>query len=245
MRRPVRLGMLTPSSNTVLEPVTMAMLHGLPGASVHFSRFRVTEIALTDSALAQFDDAEILGAAELLTHARVDVIAWNGTSSGWLGFDADERLCRRIREATGIAATTSMLALNEALQKIGARRLGFVTPYLDAVQARIVATYEEAGFVCAAERHLGLQDNVSFAEIASAEIARMAREVAAARPDAIAAICTNLRAAPLAAALEEELGLPVYDTVATAVWKSLGIAGADPELVTGWGGLFKLPAGPR
>ena len=244
MQGAVRLGMLTPSSNTVLEPVTTAMLHGLPGVSVHFSRFRVAEIALTASALAQFDDDAILRAAELLAHARVDVIAWNGTSSGWLGFDADERLCRRIQEATGIAATTSMLALNEALRRTGVRRLGFVTPYLASVQARIVANYGAAGFVCAAERHLGLQDNVSFAEIASAEIARLAREVAAARPDAIAAICTNLRAAPLAAALEEELGVPVYDTVATAVWKSLLIAGADPALVTGWGGLFKLPAGP-
>ena len=52
----IRLGMLTPSSNTVLEPVTAAMVAGLPGVSAHFSRFRVTEIALTGDALAQFDD---------------------------------------------------------------------------------------------------------------------------------------------------------------------------------------------
>ena len=57
MHRPVRLGMLTPSSNTVLEPVTTAMLAGLPEVSVHFSRFRVTEIALSADSLAQFDDA--------------------------------------------------------------------------------------------------------------------------------------------------------------------------------------------
>lgn len=244
MTRPVRLGMLTPSSNTVLEPVTTAMLGGLPDVSAHFSRFRVTEIALTPGALAQFDDGEILRAAELLADARVDAIAWNGTSSGWLGFDADERLCRRIQDATGIPATSSMLALNEALERTGVRRLGIVTPYLDDVQARIVANYEAAGFGCAAERHLGLQENFAFAEVPAAEVARMMREVAAARPDAVAAICTNLRAAPLAAALEAELGVPVYDTVATAVWKSLAIAGADPGRVAGWGGLFQVPVGP-
>jgi maleate isomerase len=236
--------MLTPSSNTVLEPVTAAMLRGLPGASAHFSRFRVTEIALTPEALAQFDDAPILRAAELLADARVDVIAWNGTSSGWLGFDADERLCRRIQEATNIPATTSMLALNEALARTWVRRLGLITPYLDAVQARIAANYLGAGVACIAERHLGLRENVAFAEIAPEEVARMAREVASARPDAIAAICTNMRAAPLAAALEAELGIPVYDTVATAVWKSLAMAGADPGSVVGWGGLFALPARP-
>jgi hypothetical protein len=59
MTRRVRLGMLTPSSNTVLEPVTMAMLAGLPDVSAHFSRFKVTEIALSEQALGQFDDSEI------------------------------------------------------------------------------------------------------------------------------------------------------------------------------------------
>src|SRR5476651_1416083 len=43
---PIRLGMLTPSSNTVLEPVTAQIVAGLTDVTVHFSRFRVTEIGL-------------------------------------------------------------------------------------------------------------------------------------------------------------------------------------------------------
>ena len=107
MYRPVRLGVLTPSSNTALEPLTSALVAGVPGASAHFSRFKVTEIALDDRALGQFDDSKILAAAELLADAKVDAIGWSGTSSGWLGFDADLRLCERIRERTGIPATTA------------------------------------------------------------------------------------------------------------------------------------------
>src|SRR5256885_7827117 len=80
MTERVFLGMLTPSSNTILEPVTTAMVTGLPEVTAHFSRFKVTEIALSEPALAQFDDSEILAAAELLAHAKVNVIAWNGTS---------------------------------------------------------------------------------------------------------------------------------------------------------------------
>jgi maleate isomerase len=86
MARTLRLGMLTPSSNTALEPLTQAMLAPLPETSAHFSRFRVTEIGLGDIAPRQFDDAPILRAAELLADAKADVIAWNGTFSGWLGF---------------------------------------------------------------------------------------------------------------------------------------------------------------
>ncbi|MBS0559456.1 MAG: aspartate/glutamate racemase family protein [Proteobacteria bacterium] len=232
------LGMLTPSSNTALEPATAAMLAGLPDVSAHFSRFPVTEIALSDRALAQFDDTPILAAAELLAHARMHAIAWNGTSSGWLGFAADERLVARITERTGIPATTSMLALNELLAAQGARRVGFVTPYLDAVQERIVANYEMLGCHCVAERHLGLQDNFSFSEVPAETLAGMIRAVAAEKPDAIAIICTNLHSAHLVAALEAETGIPIYDSTATALWKSLVLAGADPARVTGWGGLF-------
>src|SRR5437660_11052528 len=119
----VFLGMLTPSSNTILEPVTTTMIAGLPEVTAHFSRFKVTEIALSGPALAQFDDSEILRAAALLAHARVNVIAWNGTSSGWLGFERDVRLSERITQATGITPCTARPALNEVLEKTGAKRV--------------------------------------------------------------------------------------------------------------------------
>ena len=242
MTKRVLLGMLTPSSNTILEPISQAMVAGLPEVSVHFSRFKVTEIALSASALAQFDDSEVLRAAELLAHAKVDVIGWNGTSSGWLGFEADVRLCERITSATGIAATTSMLALNEVLASTKVKQLGFVTPYLDDVQNRILANYGALGIACRSERHLGLQDNFSFSEVTRQQIIDMTRMVAREAPQAITVICTNLNAAPLVDGLEQEVGIPIYDTIATVIWKSLILAGVDPTRVTGWGTLFRKAA---
>jgi maleate isomerase len=237
----ILLGMLTPSSNTTLEPVTTAMIAGLPEASAHFGRFRVTEIALSDKALGQFDDSEILRAAELLAHAKVGTIGWNGTSSGWLGFDADERLCRRITEATGIPACTSVLALNEIFTLTGVKRFGLVTPYLDDVQAAIVRNYARSGFECVSERHLRLRDNFSFSEVSADEIQAMVRDAAKARPDAITIFCTNLRGAPLIEELEAETGIPIYDSIATVVWKALRLVGADTRRIKGWGRLFQMP----
>jgi len=239
MTKRILLGMLTPSSNTVLEPVTAAMLAGLPEVSAHFGRFKVTEIALSEPALGQFDESEILRAAELLSHAKLHCIGWNGTSSGWLGFDADERLCERITAATGIPACTSVLALNEILRATGVERFGLVSPYLDDVQQKIVANYARSGFECVAERHLGLQDNYSFSEVSADRLRAMAREVARAKPQAITIFCTNLRGAPLVGELEQELGIPIYDSIATVVWKSLKLAGIDSRRVQGWGRLFR------
>lgn len=236
-----RLGILTPSSNTVLEPTTVAMLAGVPDTTAHFARFKVTEIALSEAALGQFDDTEILRAAELLAHAKVDVIAWSGTSSSWLGFDRDERLCGRITAATGIPAATAVLALNEILGRTGARRLGLVTPYRDDVQGKIVANYAAAGIAVVAEQHLRIQDNYSFAEVDAATIEQMIRDVAGSAPDAIAVVCTNMRGAPLVARLESELGIPIYNSVVVTVWKALMMCDLDPAPIRNFGCMFGDP----
>jgi maleate isomerase len=237
------LGMLTPSSNTTLEPVTTAMLAGIPEASAHFGRFKVTEIALSGNALAQFDLSGILAAAELLSHARCPVIGWSGTAAGWLGFETDRHLCEAIERRTGARACTSVLALNEIFEITGVRRFGLVTPYRDDVQAAIVANYAKSGYECVAERHLGLQDNFSFSEVTAGRLRQMLADVmggpVAQRPEAVTIFCTNLRGAPLVAELEQEFGVPIYDSIATVVWKSLRLAGVDTRRVAGWGRLFQ------
>ncbi|GJD48964.1 Maleate isomerase [Methylobacterium crusticola] len=235
-----RLGMLTPSSNTRLEPATAALLRGRPEVTAHFSRFRVTEISLSAAGLGQFDEAPILRAAELLADARVDAIAWNGTSAAWLGFARDEALCARIREVTGIPACTAVLGFRDAFARAGLRRVGLVTPYTTDVQARIRRNWGAAGLDCAAERHAGLSDNFSFATIPEADVARMAREVAREGAEAVAIVCTNMAGAALAAPLEAELGIPVYDSIAVTLWAALRTAGADPGRITGQGSVFAL-----
>ena len=239
MTKRVFLGMLTPSSNTALEPLTSAMLAGLPEVSAHFSRLKVTEISLNAGALGQFDELKVLEAAQLLADARVDAIAWSGTSAGWLGLDADQRLCARITAETGIPATTSTLALDEIMRNSGRTAYGLVTPYLDAIQDKIVANFARRGFKLLAERHLNICVNFDFSEVSETLLETMIREVAQAMPQCITTYCTNLRAMRLVERLERDTGIPIYDSIAAAVWKSLRIAGVDARRVEGWGSLFR------
>lgn len=242
MTKRTLLGMLTPSSNTVLEPVTSAIVSALPGVSAHFARFTVTEISLKEQSLHQFDETKMLEAAQSLADAKVDVIAWNGTSSGWLGFDQDRRLCERITQATGVPATTSVLALNEILEKKKVTDFALVSPYLGAVQEKIIANYRQAGVNCVAERHLDLHVNFSFSEVTDQQLRSLVMQVAESRPQAITTFCTNLRAAHLAAELEAATGIPLYDSISTVVWKSLALAGYKINGDIGWGSLFQEPA---
>lgn len=235
-----RLGMLTPSSNTVLEPLTAAMLAELPDASAHFARFQVLKISMEDDALGQFKNEPMLAAAELLADAKVQSICWNGTSSGWLGFETDRTLIAEIEARTGVRACSSILAMNELLEKLAAKRIAFVTPYLPEIQERILANYRAEGFEVAAERHLNDPGNFSFATYSEAEILDLCRAVAVEKPDAIAIYCTNFRGARLAPIIEAETGIPVLDSVSTALWKSMQVAGDNPKRIQGWGRLFDV-----
>ncbi len=232
------LGQLTPSSNTILEPMCARILHDVPDVTAHFSRFVVKRIALGCEFLAQFDNEPILAAARLLADAKMNAISWNGTSSGWLGFEADVKLCEEITKATGIPAGTSVLALNEVFEKTGVRRFGLVSPYTDDVQSAIIANYKKSGWECVGENHFGDPGNFSFSEYNDAQIAEAVRKVAKSKPEAITIFCTNLRGAALVDGLEKETGIPIYDTVSLSIWKSMVIAGADPRRVKGWGRLF-------
>lgn len=251
--RILRLGVLTPSSNTALEPLTSALVASYGGArspleavapgsiSAHFARFKVTEIALSDQALNQFQDSHILAAADLLADAKVDVIGWSGTAAGWMGFDKDQLLVERIQQRTGIAATTAVLALNEALQLQGIERIAIASPYTADVQQRIAANYARAGIQVVAESHEGIRDNHQFGllepELLLERLRRLAQSPQA--PQALITYCTNLRAAQLAPALEAEFGIPLLDTVSTTVWGMLRRAGWPTAPLAAWGQLFQ------
>lgn len=237
-----RLGMITPSSNSVLEPVTSAMLHGVADVTAHFSRFRVTEISLDAAALNQFDASVMLPAADLLADAKVDAIAWNGTSASWLGIGRDSSLCEAITARTGKPATTSTLACIDAARALGAKRVGLVSPYTDDVQRRIADVWATEGIAPHAERHLGLRDNFSFGEVTPAAIADMIRAVAAEGADAAIVLCTNLGGAALAALLERELNIAVLDSVAVTLWRTLELAGGDIAALAQWGRIFQTSA---
>ncbi len=237
--RSVALATITPSGNRVVEQVTQAICGGHPPISTHFTRIPVHG---DTGGVAGYDMPRMLDAAGLLAHARPDVICWNGTKGGVLGFDVDRDLCARITEATGIAATTAALSMLDALHRLAVRRIALITPYDEAYQQKCVRAFAAQSFDCVAERHSGLSDNFSYGEISGPEIAAMTRAALADAPaDAVVYFCTNFAGAPVAAEIEAETGVTVLDSTATGIWGALGAAGFDPAVIKGWGRVFALP----
>ncbi|MGN6404909.1 maleate cis-trans isomerase family protein [Sinomonas sp.] len=235
--RPARLGMIVPSSNTCLEPMSYRILADREDVTLHSTRIAVTRIALDAGSDRQFDVEGMRRAAQLLAMADVDVIAWNGTSGSWLGLDHDREIVDEITAATGIPATTSTLAYFDAFREFGISSVSLVTPYTDDVNEEIVERYATEGIRVAAHRALGLSDNESFGRVAPDELVPGSLELAAGRPDALVYLCTNLYGAPIVAEIEARTGVPALDSVAVTLWRCLQLAGA-PLLDSRWGKLL-------
>jgi maleate isomerase len=169
-----RLGMLVPSSNTVAEPESAALLPLDGSVTMHVSRLRVVTISDDDTSLDQFERSRIETAVDLLADAKVDAILWNGTAASWLGFERDAELVTTIEAQTGIPATTAVIAINAELERLAARRVALVTPYVEALEAKIIANYRAAGIEVAAATRLDLTENTAYAAITPQEIADMA-----------------------------------------------------------------------
>jgi maleate isomerase len=230
----IRIGVLVPSSNTVLEP-ELARLAG--GVSLHFSRVRVTRIGADTEAAAQFDTAAMVAAAELLADAGVDVIVWGGTAGSWLGVPHDLSIVSAIEAATGVLATTSTLALLDAARAFGVLRTALVTPYVAEVVSEIVSCYAGSGLEVSGGEHLGLSDNQSFGSVPAGTL----RPMIAWADAPVMVVCTNLRAATVVDSVETSGGPLVLDSVVATLWGALRLAGVTVSL-PGGGALLRSGA---
>lgn len=237
MSRDRYIGVVTPSGNTVVERVTMAILRDFENVTPLFSRTPV--FGASDPFPTSYGLADMLNAAQLLAHAMPDVILWNGSKGAKIGVAHDHDYIERVETMTGIRATTSIVGLHEALRERGIRRVAVVSPYDAGYQRGLVEAVGAAGYTVVAERHAARTDNISFADIPAADIEAMVRDVAKARPEAILTLCTNFLAAPVIARLEPELGIPMFDSVSIGVWHALRVAGIDTAPGAAWGSVFR------
>ena len=234
-----RIGMITPSSNTMVEPLTSAMTaHLLDDLSVHYARISVTRISLDQGSLDQFERDAMLNAARLLADAKVDVICWNGTSGAWKGIAADRAISDAITADTGIPATTGTLAQLNAFRAHGVSRYALAVPYLADVRDAIVGVYGDEGFRCVNSANLGISTNFAFAEIDLETLRDLVRRADHPDAEAVVVVCTNLAAARLVEELEQELGKPVHDSLVVSLWHPLRMIGWQ-QPIPGWGRLLR------
>ena len=219
-----RIGILLPSSNSVLEPLAAKTNVG-SNISFHFSRLGVIDITLASNSINQFTLAAQYEAGKLLCDANVDCVIWGGTSASWLGLQHDIDFCTSFTQKTGVSAGTCVLEMNQIMASDRVKTYGLVTPYTSDVQYQIIENYKTLGFSCVSEQHYGGILSNDYASIPTAQTEKMVRLVAKKNPDIILIMCTNMRGATVAATLAPELGIPIMDSATVAIQSGLRLVG--------------------
>lgn len=138
-----------------------------------------------------------------------------------------------------IPNTNPLTAAKAALQELGIKRVGLVTPYCPDITQMMQDRFEAAGIVISAVGSFYEDNDQVVARIAPDAILEAAVSVGSSKAvDAVFISCTSLRAAGIIEKAEATLGKAVTASNHALTWHLLRLAGILDE-VEGFGQLFK------
>ena len=235
-----RIGLIYPSSSTVMEPELYAMAP--EGVSIHTARQDIGAIDV-EGLTRWTGEATVETCTRQLATASLHSIVLGGTSASFMeGRVWDDDLRRRMTAVSGgIPVTTASTASATALHALGAKRVTFVTAYIDEVNRRGQAFLGEHGFEVLNADGMGITVDPEISAVPGEAVYDFARCHAVAGADALFISCTGLRTVGFIAELEEDLGMPVVTSNQASFWHALRLAGCKAR-IDGFGRLMALDA---
>src|SRR5256885_13065275 len=119
---PRHFGVLIPATNTTAE--LEYTRHLLPDWQAHYARVATSSVNKTPFSPPRDEDVDYQ--AKLLGSARVEVVFLLQTSASLFTDDYDADVTRRVAAAAGVPAFTSAMAIGEAIQALGLKRVALV-----------------------------------------------------------------------------------------------------------------------
>jgi maleate isomerase len=231
-----RWGVILPSSNTTMELELPAMSWDLD-VSIHFDRVYLESV---DEVSLQRMKNDLEQASRNLATAGTDALLLGCTSAGFVGSPDQARLLAdRINGATGLPASTTALAVVDALSFLGVKEIFLVTPYtqeITDIEAGFLAAH---GFKIAGSACLGITDNLEIGRYNETALNRFI-ERHYLPCEALFVSCTNLRSAFLVQSLESFLGVPVITSNTASVRTLMALTETPPsESMVQFGRMFR------
>jgi len=238
--RPLRIGLVVPSSNTTMETELPAMLHAreavLPAERFTFHSARTRMQHVTPEQLRAMNAQAERAAAEL-ADLRPDAVA----SACLVAIMAQGAGHHRVAEAQiadalereGAAAPviSSAGALVAVLHHLGARRVAMVTPYRKPLTQLVADYVEDAGVAVHDALSLEVADNLAVGALDPAGLLAHARTLDLTGCDALVlSACVQMPSLPAIEPVERELGLPVLSAATATAHELLRALGLEPRV---------------
>ena len=235
-----RFGILVPFTNTNLEP-DLALLKP-DGVSLHFARLGgYDQDEIPDaSQMHQLGAADLDEPLHLLQGTRPDVIMYGCTSATLThGFAFDRALAERIRAGSGAETVTAAGALVHALGFLGAKRIGFASPYVPMINDMAVDFLSDSGVETVTRSEVDESlDNYGQGELDPQAVYDLGLAADHQDAQAIVLSCTDMRSVETIARLEQAVRKPVISSNQAMVFQAMQLAGIT-EAMPGYGQLLE------
>jgi maleate isomerase len=240
----LKLGVVIPSTNTIVQPETDAMRpHGVTN---HIGRIHIPDLPLTnDSEFEQIIEAigpDLYGALDRVMSCKpAHMIMAMSIPTFWGGTAGAAHLRARLEARAGVPVTLGSTACAQALRKFPqVRSIGILTPYQPIGDAHVARFFEESGWRVGAVHSLKRPSEVLIGHATEAELRDGLKTLAAEGVDAIVQAGTDLAMADLAGEAERWLGIPVIAINVATYWSALRTNGIDDRM-RGFGALLSEP----
>ena len=233
-----RIGLIYPSSSTVMEPELYAMAP--EGVSIHTARQDIGPIN-SESLRKWAAEDGVEKCTRQLAQASIHSIILGGTSASFIeGKGWDEKICARMEAVSGgIPATTATTAVAKALHAFNHVRVAFVTAYTEEVNERGRKFLTQHGFNVVSSAGLGIVVDPEISAVPAETVYDFARRSVTEEAEIVFISCTGLRTVGVINALEEDLGIPVVTSNQASFWHALRLAGVKAR-IKGFGQLFEF-----
>ena len=216
-----RIGLMVPSSNTVMEP---DFYRHLPqNVALHTARMYLEDVTVASE--ERMLDEFTMPAAKDLSTIHPHVVVFGCTSAGALrGNEYDRKMCARISEVTKCPVVSVIQSVNEALAATKAKKVLIITPYIDEINERIRRSVEDTGLEVVNIFGLGIVENPAIGQVNIDRIIQFAKEkIQGLNPDCLFFSCTNFRAMEALPQLKESFDLPIVASNQAAFDKALSL----------------------
>lgn len=212
---PLRIGLIVPSSNTVMEPD----FHRHLDRNAVVSTTRIHLEPVTREAETAMLQQDLPAAVRLIKTTAPDIVVFGCTSAGSLGGLAhDAAIGRMIEQATGAKAVTVIQAVLEQLRALHPQKIAVFTPYLQDLTSSVARSIAEGGYSIVKAAGMGIRDNLEIGRVAPAAIVSFVEsQMSGTSADCLFLSCTNWRALEAIEPLQEKLGVPILSSNRAAI----------------------------
>jgi len=225
-----KFAVVAPSTNTIVQPDMEAFR--VPGVTNHFGRIYVPDMPVHNDAdfvaLVEAIGSTLNDCVERCMTCKPDYLImgmsalmfWDGRQASW------DRM-GELSDFAGVGVSCGSFACEAALNLVGAKRIGVISPYQPVSDREVTRFFSDCGFEVKEFKGLRCTSPVNIAHVQPEELRGHLRDLDRDEIDAWVQVGTNLSMVAVARELEAELGKPVIPINAATYWHALRAMGIE------------------